>query len=289
MRPAAYGRLRDGFGWAIIVLENIDMITSSLSGADHPSSDAVTELTVQLRGILAYAAEDLQNCFGEGHPLSSLLDLGIAVAIAGTPHREGDASRDVRSPGQVLQAAFHTVAERAAAVPEAVQAGCPTIERLSRRSTLAEDEVQGLLDSLREGDVRSPGDVDTSPLFPAVASAIERELDRLELDRSLWSSVGSPNPGGEEQAGDGRDTDQGPPGGGPTNPQTPGQIRDMFIYEQCIAGVAYASIRRAVNEGARQEGWDRLDTDNGVREAARRYADRHKLQRPPKRRQFGNR
>ncbi len=57
--------------------------------------------------------------------------------------------------------------------------------------------------------------------------------------------------------------------------------RDKWIYAQAIKGTAWASIKRALDR--KPETWERIETENGVKDAAKRYADRHSLPPPPRR------
>jgi hypothetical protein len=43
--------------------------------------------------------------------------------------------------------------------------------------------------------------------------------------------------------------------------------------------VAWGTIRRRLND--RPKSWERIDTDNGIKTAARAYANRHGLPEPP--------
>lgn len=56
--------------------------------------------------------------------------------------------------------------------------------------------------------------------------------------------------------------------------------RDRFIYEQCCAGMPYGQIAAEVNKNS---DWAPLETKNGAKDAAKRYAQRHQLPAPPRR------
>jgi hypothetical protein len=57
--------------------------------------------------------------------------------------------------------------------------------------------------------------------------------------------------------------------------------RDKWIYAQAIKGVAWGAIRRKLDK--KPAAWERIETDNGVKDAATRYAKRHNLSLPPPR------
>ncbi|WP_422928367.1 hypothetical protein [Singulisphaera sp. PoT] len=58
------------------------------------------------------------------------------------------------------------------------------------------------------------------------------------------------------------------------------ESRDKYIYENCCNGTAYQKIINAVK---RQSGWQSIDSVQGIRDAAKRYAERHNLAPPPPR------
>lgn len=58
------------------------------------------------------------------------------------------------------------------------------------------------------------------------------------------------------------------------------EARDRFIYDREIDGTPRKETRAAVNG---RDGWGRLESDNGVKFAARSYAARHQLPPPPPR------
>lgn len=56
--------------------------------------------------------------------------------------------------------------------------------------------------------------------------------------------------------------------------------RDKWIYEQCCTGAPYKEIINDLRKRAeKKKGWERIETIQGVKEAARRYAERNNL--PP--------
>jgi hypothetical protein len=59
------------------------------------------------------------------------------------------------------------------------------------------------------------------------------------------------------------------------------EARDKWIYEECCRGTAYDRI--AIILKKKPKGWARIDSKQGVRNAAIRYAKRHKLPDIPKR------
>jgi hypothetical protein len=61
--------------------------------------------------------------------------------------------------------------------------------------------------------------------------------------------------------------------------------RDKWIYEQADSGIAYKEILKNLKSLIkRNPSWGRVTTEQGVRQAARKYAVHHGLQLPPKRR-----
>jgi hypothetical protein len=56
------------------------------------------------------------------------------------------------------------------------------------------------------------------------------------------------------------------------------EARDKWIYEQAMKGRAWASIMRSLDD--KPKTWERLSTENGVKDAAKRYAKRHSLPMP---------
>jgi hypothetical protein len=62
-------------------------------------------------------------------------------------------------------------------------------------------------------------------------------------------------------------------GGGEARPRrSPNEERDRFCYEQKCAGMSWKGIRQAVNG---RPDWEPIDTDQGLSQAAKRYAERH--------------
>jgi hypothetical protein len=57
--------------------------------------------------------------------------------------------------------------------------------------------------------------------------------------------------------------------------------RDKWIYEECHKATRYKEIIRQLGE--KPKAWDRITTSQGIRDAASRYAKRHKLPPIPKR------
>ena len=54
--------------------------------------------------------------------------------------------------------------------------------------------------------------------------------------------------------------------------------RDKWIYGQATKGRTWASIMRALNK--KPATWERIGTENGIKDAAKRYAKRHNLPAP---------
>ena len=67
----------------------------------------------------------------------------------------------------------------------------------------------------------------------------------------------------------------------PAPPPSALDARDRWIYDECCNGTAYKTIRAELE---RHPEWDELLTVQAVHQAARRYADRNRLPRPPARR-----
>ena len=62
------------------------------------------------------------------------------------------------------------------------------------------------------------------------------------------------------------------------------EARDRWLYDRCMTGATYRTIREELQELAEANDWYPLDKDQGVQQAAARYADRHKLPPLPTRR-----
>lgn len=59
--------------------------------------------------------------------------------------------------------------------------------------------------------------------------------------------------------------------------------RDGWIYAKCCERVVYKNIKRELNELAPSKGWLKISTIQGIRAAAKRFAERHNLPLPPSR------
>ena len=71
----------------------------------------------------------------------------------------------------------------------------------------------------------------------------------------------------------------------PTRPRKGrNEDRDHWLYERCIAGDLYRVIREQLEGLAEINDWYTLNDDQGIQQAVARYADRHQLQLPPRRR-----
>ena len=55
---------------------------------------------------------------------------------------------------------------------------------------------------------------------------------------------------------------------------------EIPVYDECCKGTPYRQIL-ATQKGWRK-GWGRLGSETAVQQAAKRYADRHRLEAPPK-------
>ena len=64
-------------------------------------------------------------------------------------------------------------------------------------------------------------------------------------------------------------------------PPTPEDRRNEWFYDEWCKGSPWGNIRRRLNK--KPKTWPRIDSDNGIRLAARRYADKHGLPHPPSR------
>ena len=61
-------------------------------------------------------------------------------------------------------------------------------------------------------------------------------------------------------------------GNGKAKKRNPNDPRDAYIYREMKAGTTHAAIRTHVNN---HEGWEPLHTEQGISQAAKRYAERH--------------
>lgn len=59
------------------------------------------------------------------------------------------------------------------------------------------------------------------------------------------------------------------------------EARNRWIYEQCHKGVPYTTI--SIQLKTKPKTWDRIESQQGIVQAAQRYAKRHKLPPPPRR------
>jgi hypothetical protein len=59
--------------------------------------------------------------------------------------------------------------------------------------------------------------------------------------------------------------------------------RDGWLYEKCRQLVPYKAILGELNKIARENGWDPVTSIQAIRQAAQRYAERHRLPPPPAR------
>src|SRR5262249_16708895 len=53
--------------------------------------------------------------------------------------------------------------------------------------------------------------------------------------------------------------------------------RDKWIYDRCVKGIPYAKIRAQLKK---KTNWDQIESEQGIRQAALRYAERKNLPRP---------
>ena len=65
--------------------------------------------------------------------------------------------------------------------------------------------------------------------------------------------------------------------------ETPNDERDKWLYEQCCELVGYNTIVTRLRKLAKKKNWELIESVQGVKEAARRYAKRHNLTAIPKR------
>ncbi len=63
--------------------------------------------------------------------------------------------------------------------------------------------------------------------------------------------------------------------------ETAADKRNKWLYEQCCKGTPYVEIRLKLKK--KPASWERLDTDQGVKDAARRYAEKNNLPLPASR------
>jgi len=64
----------------------------------------------------------------------------------------------------------------------------------------------------------------------------------------------------------------------PISTQSPKEQRDKWIYNECIKGTPYQTIVIRLNKKPKK--WSRIESVNGVKMAAKRYAERHSLPMP---------
>jgi len=57
-------------------------------------------------------------------------------------------------------------------------------------------------------------------------------------------------------------------------------VPNRFIYEEATRGTPWGSIMRAVKK---HKEWEPIETENGIKDAANRYAERLGLEPPPTR------
>ena len=61
------------------------------------------------------------------------------------------------------------------------------------------------------------------------------------------------------------------------------EARDRWLYQKCYKGVAHKTIKRDLGERYQTKGWRMITSIQGIRWAARNYAQRHGLPMPPSR------
>ena len=61
------------------------------------------------------------------------------------------------------------------------------------------------------------------------------------------------------------------------------EARDCWLYQKCCKRVAYKTIKTDLGERCQTKGWRRITSIQGIRWAARNYAQRHGLPMPPSR------
>ncbi len=67
----------------------------------------------------------------------------------------------------------------------------------------------------------------------------------------------------------------------PIATQSPKEQRDKWIYGECMKGTPYKTIAIRLNKKPKK--WSRIESVNGIKMAAKRYAERHSLPMPPAR------
>ena len=60
--------------------------------------------------------------------------------------------------------------------------------------------------------------------------------------------------------------------------QPPKEQRDKWLYDECVKGTPYQAI--AIRLKKKPEKWTRIESVNGIKMAAQRYAERNSLPRP---------
>jgi hypothetical protein len=71
----------------------------------------------------------------------------------------------------------------------------------------------------------------------------------------------------------------------PARPDRKAEARDKWIYGRCCKGIPYLNIIIQLKDCGQKRGWEAIESIQGIRAAADRYADRNGLDRPPRRRQ----
>jgi len=61
------------------------------------------------------------------------------------------------------------------------------------------------------------------------------------------------------------------------------EARNRWIYDQVMSGLTYPRIREQLVTLSEERRWDLIDSDNGIRQVASRYASVHHLPSPPPR------
>ncbi|BBO31946.1 hypothetical protein [Lacipirellula parvula] len=70
---------------------------------------------------------------------------------------------------------------------------------------------------------------------------------------------------------------------GPLVKDSPTCTRDAWIYEQAMKSIPWKTILSGLKRIGDERGWDEIESQNGIKSAANRYADKNNFPRPPSR------
>ncbi len=120
----------------------------------------------------------------------------------------------------------------------------------------------------------------TGPLSPGVKRTATLVVMALLVADQLrdWAGDIEVEEGPETRAGR---TVGGVSGKRENGPLTPRESRDKWIYGECRRGTPYQTIANRLKKKPKK--WPLIESVNGIKRAAERYAERHSLAKPPAR------